>query len=67
MKIKPPKIESLIEELQLLQKEMHLQARKQQGQLDAVCDTYRESARNLLYYQAFRDGCAAGWFIPSDF
>ena len=54
MKIKPPKIESLIEELQLLQKEMHLQARKQQGQLDAVCDTYRESARNLLYYQAFR-------------
>lgn len=55
MKIKPQKISSLIEQLEQLRAACEEKVATSQDQIDAVCETYRESARNLLHYQAFRE------------
>ncbi len=54
MKLKPQKIALLIEQLEELQSTIEDKAVNSQDKIDAVCDTYKESARSLLHYQAFR-------------
>lgn len=55
MKLKPQKIALLIEQLEELQTALEDKEANSQDRINAVCDTYKESARNLLHYQAFRE------------
>lgn len=54
MKVKTQKTIALIEQLEEMQGVLNEKAAKHEEQIAAVSETYRESARNLLYYQAFR-------------
>ena len=54
MKVRPQKIDTLIERLEHLRADLLDQVAAQQDRMEGVCPTYQESARNLLYYQMLR-------------
>ena len=54
MKVKAQKIQLLIEQLEELRTELLESANAYEDKIAAVCPTYHDSARNLLYYKALR-------------